>query len=199
MSKIQRAFSGWIAVSVVAVAVAFSSVSVLAQGKDGEGMPVIRTPLALGNADFGSGLEKWSTSPVDAQAYEFAVDTDVFHSGKQSLRIRALTGRHGGAIYQVLPAADLRGKTVELSGWLRTDDATGDGAVLTLRALGSRRLLEYNIMHRAPVKGTTEWTRYSIPLKLSKNVSELEVGVTLNNKGTVWVDDLELNAVSHHR
>jgi hypothetical protein len=195
----RRVFSEWVAASVAAAVLAFAPASVLAQGKDGEGMPVIRTPLSLGNADFENGLEKWSISPIDAQAYEFAVDTDVFRSGKQSIRIRSLAGDRGGAIYQVLPAADLRGKTVELSGWLKTDDATSGGAVLTLRAFRGDRLLEYNIMRKAPVKGTTEWTRYSIPLKLSKNVSSLEVGVALDSKGTVWADNLELNVVSHHR
>ncbi|MDR0769700.1 MAG: hypothetical protein LBE75_00660 [Burkholderiales bacterium] len=197
MNRTILTFSRWVAVSAVAVVVAVAPA--LASSYDKEGAPVIRTPLLLLNADFENGLESWETSPKDAQAYAFAVDTEIFRTGKQSIRIRSLAGERGGAIYQVLPAAALRGKTVELSGWLKTDEVAIDGAVLTLRALGGARLLEYNVMRKAPVKGTTEWTRYSIALKLSKNVSDLEVGVALNSKGTVWADDLELNVVSHHR
>ncbi|MCL2309624.1 MAG: carbohydrate binding domain-containing protein [Proteobacteria bacterium] len=196
MNKKVTIFGGWMAASLVAVTVALAPVSALAQDK-ASSSSVMRTPLLLANAGFEEGLEKWSTSPSDAKAYEFAVDTAIFHSGKQSMRIRSVAGEQGGEVYQTLPIAALRGKTVELSGWLKTDGATDGGAVLTLRVFGGERLLEYNLMHKTPVKGTTEWTRYSVPVKVSKNASNLEVGITLNSKGTVWADDIELNVISH--
>ncbi|MDR0247873.1 MAG: hypothetical protein LBI16_05735 [Burkholderiales bacterium] len=203
MNRTVWIFGGRIAASLVAVTVASAPVFASPDEKyekfeiSERNGSVVRTPLLLANAGFEDGLEKWSTSPSDAKAYEFTADTEVFRSGKQSVRIRSVAGEHGGAVYQVLPIAALRGKTIELSGWLKTDDATGAGAVLTLRVLGNDRLLEFNLMHNAPVKGTTDWKRYSIPVKVSKNASELEVGVTLNHKGTVWMDDIELNVVSH--
>lgn len=196
MNKTVSKFGGRIAALLMAATVVLTPVSALAQEKAAGSLPVVRTPLLLANAGFEDGLEKWETSPTDAKDYEFVADTEIFHSGKQSVRIRSVAGEHGGAVYQVIPIAALRGKTIELSGWLKTDDVTSAGAALTLRALGGARLLEYNVM-RTPVTGTTDWKRYSIAVKVSKNASELEVGVTLNNKGTVWADDLELNVVSH--
>jgi len=194
--------SGWIAASLMAAAMALSAVAATTEtpAKFIESPPAMRTPLLLVNADFEAGLDRWTTSASDARAYEFAVDTAVFHSGKQSIRIRSVAGERDGSVYQVMPIAALRGTTVELSGWLKTENATGGGAALTLRVFGAdNRLLEYNLMHHGPVKGTTDWTRYSIPVKVSKNATDLEIGVTLNNKGTVWLDDLELNVISHQR
>ena len=202
MKKRISIFSGWVAASLLAAMVALMPAAASAEEVPAPGSTsVMRTPLLLPNAGFESGLEKWATSPAaDAKAYEFALDTAVFHSGKQSVRIRSLTGDAGGAVYQVIPIAALRGKTLELGGWLKTSNAAGDGAALTLRVFDADgRLLEYNLMYQAPVKGTADWKRYAIPVKVSKNAMDLELGVLLNNKGTVWADDLELNVISHER
>ena len=201
MNRNAMTLNGWMAASLLAAMVALAPVTASAQDKANadsfKDPSILRTPLMLVNGGFENGMEKWASTPADAKAYEFAVDTEVFHSGKQSLRIRSVGGDQGGAVFQALPIAALRGKTIELSGWMKTDGATGAGAVLTLRVFGDARLLEYNLM-RQPVKGTTDWVHYSIPVKVSKNATDLEFGVTLNNKGTVWADDLELNVVSHH-
>ncbi|MDR2710488.1 MAG: hypothetical protein LBB65_04005 [Burkholderiales bacterium] len=190
-------FNG-VAASLVAAMVAFAPTSAMAQAAtEKPGDDVMRTPLMLVNPGFENGTEKWAASSPNVKDYEVAVDTEVFHSGKQSLRIRSVNGEKGGAVFQTLPIAALRGRTIELSGWLKTDNATAAGAVLTLRVFNGERLLEYNLMHKTPVMGTTDWKHYSIPVKVSKNASTLEFGVTLNNKGTVWADDLELNVISH--
>jgi hypothetical protein len=202
MNKTVSIFAGLIAASLLAAMVALAPAAAEAAQDLAEGSTsVMRTPLLLPNAGFESGLEQWAVSPTaDTRAYEFAVDTAVFHSGKQSIRIRSTGGDQGGAVYQVLPIAALRGKTVELGGWLKTENATGDGAALTRRVFDADgRLLEYNLMYQTPLKGTTAWKRYSIPVKVSKNAMDLELGVRLNSKGTLWADDLELNVISHER
>ena len=202
MKKKISIFTGWLAASLLAAMVALMPVAAPAEEVQAPGSTsVMRTPLLLPNAGFENGLEKWATSPAaDTKAYEFALDTAVFHSGKQSVRIRSVGGDAGGAVYQVIPIAALRGKTLELGGWLKTSNAAGDGAALTLRVFDADgRLLEYNLMYQAPVKGTADWKRYAIPVKVSKNAMDLEIGVLLNNKGTVWADDLELNVISHER
>jgi hypothetical protein len=50
-------------------------------------------------------------------------------------------------------------------------------------------------MKKSRVRGTTDWTRYTIELKVPPTATRLELGATLEGAGTVWVDDFELEIV----
>jgi hypothetical protein len=59
--------------------------------------------------------------------------------------------------------------------------------------------LANNFMADAPVKGTTAWTRYTIALPVAPNAEFIEVGAMMQGKGTLWLDDVELEmAASDH-
>src|SRR5262249_24649114 len=68
-------------------------------------------------------------------SYRFAVDTTNPHNGQRSLRIDNTGPDIYGAVSQSLDAFGYAGKTARLTGWLRTQDASEGGAVLTLTAL----------------------------------------------------------------
>lgn len=125
-------------------------------------------------------------------SYKFTVDTTERHSGARSLRIDNTGPEIYGAIAQGLDARPWRGKVARLSGWLKTRDADEGGAALTLVALQTGATLAQNFMPDAPIRGTTVWKRHTITLTLPAGTDKVEVGVMLRGRGSVWLDDVEL-------
>lgn len=123
-------------------------------------------------------------------SYRFAVDTANPRSGARSLRIENIGPEPYGAITQTIDAKPYRGKTVRLTGWMRTQDT--ENAVLTLAAMSNGIPLANNFMADAQVKGTTGWTRYTITLPVANNAEFVEVGAMMQGKGTAWLDDVEV-------
>jgi len=129
-------------------------------------------------------------------SYAFKIDTEVRHDGAASLRVDNVGPEPFGAIFQQLPAAALRGKTLKLSAWLRTRDVvgsgTGGGAVLTLQGMQGGATIAHNHMATAPVKGTTEWKRHEITLAIPRAADQVEIGAMLHGPGAMWIDDVVL-------
>jgi len=125
-------------------------------------------------------------------SYRFVVDTQEPRSGAKSLRIDNIGPEPYGAVAQIVTGAPHAGKVARLSGWLRTRDANDNGAVLTLLALQGGATLAQNFMLDAPVKGTTGWKRYTITLPIAKNTDRIEVGAMMQGRGSLWLDDVEL-------
>ena len=128
-------------------------------------------------------------------SYQFTVDTSERRSGERSLRIDNTGPEIYGAIAQGLDARLWRGKVARLSAWVKTRDADDGGAVLTLLALQTGATLAQNFMPDAPIKGTTDWKRYTITLPLPPNTDKVEVGMMLRGRGAAWLDDVELEII----
>jgi hypothetical protein len=132
-------------------------------------------------------------------SYSFKLDREVRHDGTASLRIDNVGPEPFGAIFQQFPAGALRGRTLKLSAWLRTRDAsgsyTGGGAVLTLQAMQGGAPIAHNHMASAPIKGTTDWARHEIILVIPATTDQIEVGAMLHGPGTLWIDDVTLEVV----
>src|SRR6187200_709348 len=153
-------------------------------------LAALAAPVALVNPGFesknpgeGGNPEGWvAIQHAGAESYDFALDSGQKHSGTQSMRIKKIGPEPYGTISQVLDGGRYAGKTVRLSGWIRTEavpDGRNTGAALVLMAL----------------RGTSDWTRYTIELKVPPTANRLELGATLEGAGTVWVDDFELEIV----
>jgi C-terminal processing protease CtpA/Prc len=86
---------------------------------------------------------------------------------------------------------DFQGGTVELSGYLRLKDVSGN-AGLWMRQDGGGQMLSIENMDSQQVKGTHDWAQYRITLPLNPKAEQLNFGVLVSGTGTLWADDLEL-------
>ena len=123
-------------------------------------------------------------------SYKFAIDTAEPHGGTRSLRIDNVGPEPYGAIAQTVDAKPYRGRTAELSGWLRTRETAN--AALTVTVLGNGVALANNFMTDAAVKGTTSWKRYTVSVPVAPNAEFIEIGAMMQGKGSLWLDDVEL-------
>ena len=165
------------------------------------------TPVALVNSGFESAQpgvrgdpEGWiGIQHAGPLSYTFTLDADVRHDGGKSLRIDNVELEPFGAIFQQLPAAALRGRTVRLIAWMKTKDVagsgTGGGAVLTLQAMQGGATIAHDHMAAAPAKGTTNWRRCEIALAIPPAADRIEIGAMLHGPGSLWLDDVELVVV----
>jgi hypothetical protein len=129
----------------------------------------------------------WSNPPGTV-----AADNSVAHTGKWSVRLQR-DGQSAGtfsAIGRGLPV-DFQGGTVELRGYLRLKDVSGN-AGLWLRQDGDGQTLSLENMESQQVKGTRDWAQYRITLPINPKAQQLMIGVLVEGTGTLWADDLEL-------
>ena len=114
------------------------------------------------------------------------------HGGKWALRIERNDKSEGAftAVNRMIPI-DFAGESLELRGFLRTEDVS-DFAGLWMREDGDSGSVAFDNMQRRQLKGTTEWTEYSIKLPLEKSAKRLIFGVLAAGVGKVWADDIHL-------
>jgi hypothetical protein len=129
-------------------------------------------------------------------SYKYTVDATERRSGERSLRIDNTGPEIYGAIAQGVDARPWKGKDARLTAWVKTRGADDNGVVLTLLALQSGATVAQNFMPDAPIKGTTDWKRYTIMLPLPSSTDKLEVGMMLRGRGSAWLDDVELEILT---
>lgn len=130
----------------------------------------------------------WSGAPRET----ISVDDKVVHGGKWSVRLERKEDAAGSftAINKSLPM-DFTGSTLVLRGFLRTEGVTGF-AGLWAREDGDAGSVAFDNMQQRQLRGTTDWTQYTITLPVHKDGRQLYIGVLMSGTGKAWADDLEL-------
>ena len=152
--------------------------------------------IPLKNADFelpmaGKRIPGWSrTQHAGVRAYEIERDAESFAHGKQSIRMRRTTEQAYGMISQVVEAADLAGKQVELTAKLKTAEVGEQGWVLKMTFLRYSAIIDQ--VRAMPMTGDTDWTEIAIKKEAPAGTTAIEVGFLLLDGGTGWADDVHL-------
>jgi len=130
----------------------------------------------------------WSGGPTET----IALDGEIIHSGRGAVRIERGTASANGfsSLTLVLPI-DFTGNRIELRGFLKTENVS-DFTGLWMREDGNVPSLAFDNMQNRQVKGTNDWTQYSIVLPLHAQARQLFFGVLIAGTGKAWADDLEL-------
>jgi C-terminal processing protease CtpA/Prc len=119
----------------------------------------------------------------------------VRQQGRYSLRIRSASKKSDSKEFGVatlrIPAS-FKGKTIKLTGFMKTENIQGSFAGLWLRVQGDEGTLDFDNMNRSNVQGTTDWKPYTIELSLPDNAQFILLGGLTSGTGTMWIDDLAL-------
>lgn len=138
----------------------------------------------------------WTVSGPGLADVDVAWDTTMRHSGRASIRLQADDYPAGVAtVARTVAASGYAGHRVHLSIYLRSVALTGNGGVLTARAVDqSGKLLGQVNVQDSPVLGTTEWTARDLALDVPSNAAALVLGVSSSGSGALWMDDAQLAA-----
>lgn len=183
----------WLMIRVL-IATVFAAVTAVVQAQDvGSAKPTLRSDLA-DRLNF-EGQQPGDVSPTGWDGGPTATlfaDNKIVHGGHWSARIERQADSPGefSSLHKAIPI-DFSGGTVELRGFLRTEDVSGF-AGLWMREDGEGRGLAFDNMQNRGLKGSTEWTEYSIKLPINPEATQLFFGVLCSGTGKVWVDDLQV-------
>jgi alpha-N-arabinofuranosidase len=152
----------------------------------------------LANPGFESKLDGWSVHVYGAEP-KIGPDAEVFHEGKQSLRISA-TELSDTALGQEVTLRP--GRCYRLTGWVRTRKLDPYGApvfgTFQVQNPGGRGVIATGTNHQ----GDTDWTRVTLffeaPADGKARIAVFFVGFG-KGTGTAWFDDLRLEEVDLSR
>ena len=132
----------------------------------------------------------WSTQTHGGNA-DYAIDTEVARTGKNSLRVSSRRGADAGfrTFVDVRP-----GTQYVLSGWVKTDDVAGaQGALYNVHGLNRED------GGTPAINKTSEWQEVSIPFN-SGSRDRIQINALFGgwgmSRGTAWFDDVYLGEVS---
>jgi C-terminal processing protease CtpA/Prc len=120
------------------------------------------------------------------------IDDKIIHSGKWSVRIERDAQSTGGfsVIGRSIPW-EFEGKTIEMRGYLRTENVTGY-AGLWMRQDNGPEMLSLENMQSQQLNGTHDWAEYKITLPVHAEARSVVFGFLMAGTGKTWADDLQI-------
>ncbi len=157
-----------------------------------------RRPRSPINAGFEQGaLDGWMRTGFGVEDMVIDLDRQVHRSGGASARLRnrVPTPRGRAMLLQSLRAADHRGKRLRASVWLRGQAV--DDAAFWVNVLAAESAPDSEGISRGVcgVDGTFDWTRCEVVLDVPPRARTIHINVYLEGRGTLWIDDVEMQEV----
>src|SRR5215831_16464144 len=159
-----------------------------AQSPNAPAGPELASMLNFEGEQTGTMPRGWGGGPPGT----ISIDEAVVHTGRRSARLERNPSSPDmfSTITKAVPV-DFRGTSVEWRGFLRTQDVS-EFTGLWLREDGSGGAVAFDNMQQRQIKGTHDWTEYSIRLPLRSEARQIFFGVLIAGTGKVWADDLQL-------
>lgn len=143
-------------------------------------------------------IKGWFLSGSDPFNYEMGIDREVVHEGKASGYLKSKTvldSTNFATMMQQFKADKYIGKRIRLSGYLKTKDVETFAGMWMRVDNPSDDVLQFDNMSNRPIKGTTNWNRYSIVLDVPPGSAVISFGIILSGRGQVWVDRITFEEV----
>jgi len=118
--------------------------------------------------------------------------SEIVHDGRWSVRLERTPAspQMFSTLTKAVPV-EFGGTTIEWRGFLRSENVS-DFMGLWMRQDGDTPNLAFETMQPRQIRGTNDWTEYSITFPLHRDARQLYFGVLLGGTGKVWADDLRL-------
>lgn len=149
-----------------------------------------------------SQAQAWRVYSSRAELYGGGRDGKVSHSGSGGGRLSSkshTTVSEHGLLVQRISAEDYLGKRLQLSGFLTTKSVTGWAGIWVRVDDQKGRVLSFENMMNRPVRGDTDWTRYTVTVDVPADAFEIQFGALLAGSGTIYVDDFDLQTTGGTR
>jgi hypothetical protein len=134
--------------------------------------------------------------PPAAQQCGGGVDKALEASGTTNLTLKCdetLDGFVG--VMQRVPPDTYRNRRVRFSAIVKTENVEGWGGLWMRVDDVDKHGAAFDNMQNRPLKGTSDWTRYSVVLDASQNAQAVSFGTLMTGKGQLWIRDWSLEVV----
>lgn len=128
--------------------------------------------------------------------YSGQIDDSTSHSGKSSFRLIGTDKIKGNTFQNVSQAISYETKGfeyVQVSGYVKLKEVK-QSLVFWCQIWDNDKMIGFeNIESQHPaLKGTSDWTKYSLKLTLPKETKKLYFGIYLMGQGAAWIDDFAI-------
>jgi hypothetical protein len=146
--------------------------------------------LLLFNAQTIRAQIDWHTAGSDPDKYKMGVDSSIKRDNQNVMTIKSIDQEiQGFGTYMTsFKPGQYLGKRVRMTGYMKSKDVA-DWAGFWLRVDPADTLqdvLAFDNMYDRPVKGTTDWNKYTIVLDVPDNASNIAFGALLPGTGQIW-------------
>lgn len=100
-------------------------------------------------------------------------------------------------VMQRLDAEQYKDRRVRFSALVKTEGVEGRGGLWMRVDDVGKPNAAFDNMHDRPLKGTTDWTPYSVVLDASSNAQGVFFGTLMSGKGQLWISDWRLEIVGN--
>ena len=143
----------------------------------------------------GFDMQTTTVASEIVRAYVQRVDPTYEPTVRNAVALAAAPITAPGAAFGLLvgtfPVSAAAGKTIRFSGYMKTEAVDSGYAGLWWRADGQERTaIAFNNMQSTGPRGTTEWQRYELELKIPAETNNINFGVLHPGYGTAWFADL---------
>jgi len=124
------------------------------------------------------------------------IDTDLEKKGTPNLTLQCAMVEDGFVgVMQNFSASDYLGKRVRFSALVKSQGVEGWAGLWMRIDEAGHPGVAFDNMQGRPIKGTSDWTPYSVVLDVSPNAAGVFFGVLMSGKGQVWITDLRFDVV----
>ena len=144
-------------------------------------------------------IKHWIITGTAPDKYKTGIDRTVFHTGTASAFIQSetedFTPDEYATIMQQFRAERFLGKRVRFSDFVKALEVEG-WAGLWMRLDGKFSVtLKLDNMQNRSIKGSVNWNLYSCVLDVPQETELINIGILLNGKGRVWMDNVSFQEV----
>ncbi|MEL7271669.1 MAG: hypothetical protein AAGL34_19020 [Bacteroidota bacterium] len=141
-------------------------------------------------------VKGWFVAGSKPESYKIGVEKDAYLKQNVGYIASSKDKIDGfGVMMQTFIPEDYLGTTVKLTAFIKTKDVK-NWAGMWMRVDGkSRKVLGFDNMQNRPIKGTTQWKKHHIVLKVPKESKFISYGAILNGTGKVWFDNVKFTVV----
>ena len=140
---------------------------------------------------------RWQLFSLYPTRFSASLDAQVPRDGRASIRLEGsveAAARMGLYRYVIRDIDQFRGKKIRMSAYLRSQKVHNRAGLL-INVIGTTVLATDNQAVRRPIKGTLDWTKYSVIANVPADAAMIETGILLQGPGKVWIDDVRYEIV----
>jgi hypothetical protein len=147
---------------------------------------------------------QWHLSTQYTSKYRLVSDSSQPRNGHATARLEspgdggAATGSEWGKLTRHDRAiGGLAGKRIKIRAMMKSENVTGSAGLFAIAVQYDEqpRYRQTESKHYLPVKGTSGWMPYATTLAVPPEFDVLEYGVRFEGAGTVWIDDITVEAL----
>lgn len=160
------------------------------------------TPKAQTVASFNLDMEQktgplpvrwWHADMNNEHARFVTTDSVIRHGGRYSIAVDWTHPPREWTTVSLVIDKKLKGDSVKMSGFLRTEDVKGWSGFWLRVDDESGNSIAFENMDKRGVSGTTDWTEYSITLPYDEEkAARVLLGTIVSGSGRIWFDDFKV-------